>query len=71
MSIHINELKVRAELISRRGTWKEIAERSGVSYSWISKFANGHIPNPGMRTLNRIHDGLRQVRRPTKDTAHA
>lgn len=44
----------------RRGDWAEIAAGSGVSYSWLSKFANGHIPNPGFATLCKLHDYLKQ-----------
>jgi len=46
---------VRAALEQRRGDWQTIAKESGVSYSWISKFVNGHIPNPGFTTLKDLH----------------
>jgi transcriptional regulator with XRE-family HTH domain len=46
---------VRAALEQRRGEWQTIAKESGVSYSWISKFVNGHIPNPGFGTLKDLH----------------
>ena len=32
-----------------------MAKESGVSYSWISKFMNGHIDNPGFTTLKELH----------------
>ena len=31
-----------------------VAERAGVSYSWLSKFANGRIRNPGFETLTKL-----------------
>ena len=49
------ESEVRALLQARKGDWKSIAEQSGTSYSWVSKFMNGHIPNPGFRTLSDLH----------------
>ena len=45
-------------LEARRGQWQDIAKESGVSYSWLSKFANGHIPNPGYATLCKLHVAL-------------
>lgn len=47
-------------LNSRRGEWQQIAADplSGVSYSWLSKFANGHIENPGYVTLRTLRDYL-------------
>lgn len=37
-----------------RGNWPEIAASAEVSYSWLSKFANNHIPNPGVVTLDKL-----------------
>lgn len=52
------ELELRARLIECRGEWQVVAKDSGVSHSWISKFVNGHIPNPGYRTLSRLQEYL-------------
>ncbi|MDB5730731.1 MAG: hypothetical protein JWQ03_626 [Variovorax sp.] len=53
------DAQVLALLIARKGDWKRIAEESDtVSYSWISKFANGHIPNAGVDTLRKLRDWL-------------
>lgn len=42
-------------LQARKGDWKRIADESKVvSYSWISKFVNGHIPNAGVATLKEL-----------------
>jgi transcriptional regulator with XRE-family HTH domain len=49
------DIDVRAALDQRRGDWQLVARGSGVSYSWISKFMNGHIPNPGFTTLKELH----------------
>lgn len=57
---HLFDSQLKALLVRRRGDWAEIAAGSGVSYSWLSKFANGHIPNPGFATLCKLHDYLKQ-----------
>ena len=57
MSIQL-DTDVRAALMRRRGNWQTVAKESGVSYSWISKFVNGHIQNPGFATLKDLHKYL-------------
>ena len=57
---HLFDSQLKALLVRRRGDLAEIAAGSGVSYSWLSKFANGHIPNPGFATLCKLHDYLKQ-----------
>lgn len=52
------DTEVRGLLIARRGGWKRIAERAGVSHSWISKFVNGRIANPGFATLRDLQADL-------------
>lgn len=49
---------VLTKLEARRGDWQSIARTSGVSYSWLSKFANGHIGNPGYSTLKKLMEAL-------------
>jgi transcriptional regulator with XRE-family HTH domain len=49
---------VRAALVRNKGEWQTIADESGVSYSWLSKFVNGHIDNPGYMTLKKLHEYL-------------
>lgn len=53
--------EVRAALDRRRGEWRELAVRSGVSYSWIGKFMNHRIPNPGVETLRMLRSHLVQA----------
>jgi transcriptional regulator with XRE-family HTH domain len=52
------DIAVRDALQARKGDWQRIASESGVSYSWLSKFVNGHIDNPGFGTLKRLHEHL-------------
>lgn len=57
MDIILDE-QVRAALKARKGDWLRIAEQADVSHSWLSKFVNGHIDNPGFATLKRLHQYL-------------
>ena len=58
--------KIKDLLNAKRGDWPQIASASGVSYSWLSKFVNGHIPNPGYTTLVKLHECLKSQRSPRK-----
>jgi transcriptional regulator with XRE-family HTH domain len=51
---------VRRLIDLHRGQWKAIEQATGVSYSWLSKFARGKITNPGYATLKRLHVLLRE-----------
>lgn len=52
------DTEVRNLLQAKRGDWQDIAKRADVSHSWLSKFVNGRIANPGYGTLKRLHDVL-------------
>ena len=57
--------RLKSALEQRRGEWPAIANGSNVSYSWLSKFVNGHIPNPGYTTLKGLHEYLsKQKKKP-------
>ncbi len=68
MNIDLDQ-KVLALLELRRGEWQAVATKSGVSYSWLSKFANGHIDNPGLTTLKKLHVALTAKRTTTAQEA--
>jgi len=70
MAINLDS-KVLSMLNAKKGDWQAISEAAGVSYSWLSKFANGHIPNPGYVTLRKLHDTLSSKRRATPTTEGA
>lgn len=46
------------EIIRRKvkdtGGYKRMAELSGVSESWLAKFANGKIPNPTVDSIDKL-----------------
>lgn len=50
--------QVRRLLNSRKGQWKVIAAATGISYSWVAKFAQGHISNPGYQRLRNLRNHL-------------
>lgn len=52
---------VISELQHRKGDWVSIASDAGVSYSWLTKFANNKIPNPGFVTIDRLHKLLKKA----------
>ncbi len=52
--------EVRQLLGARKGDWQKVAEAADVSYSWLSKFVNGHIDNPGYGTLKKLHAYLQE-----------
>lgn len=54
------DTEVRRLLGTRKGDWQVVAAQTGVSYSWLSKFFNGHIDNPGYATLKSLHEYLSQ-----------
>lgn len=64
------DTQVRTLLEQRRGDWLTLAKAAEVSHSWISKFVNGRIPNPGYATLVRLHECLTS-KRATKKAAAA
>jgi len=56
--------EVRAKLEHCRGNWTQVAERSGVSHSWISQFTRRVITNPtigNLQSINRACDEVLQV----------
>ena len=57
-----NEIEqLRAKLKANRsniGSYRLFAERCAVGESWLYKFVQGRIPNPGKRLLGAIRQGL-------------
>lgn len=52
------EDELKTLLKARRNDWRDIIALSNVSYSWLWKFVNGDIPNPGVQTLRDVRDAL-------------
>jgi hypothetical protein len=49
---------VKKRLMARKGDWLEISKSAGISYSWIVKFADDQITNPGYLTLLKLRSHL-------------
>lgn len=52
------------ELQSRKGQWREIARQMDPEtpesyYSWLTKLAQGTIPDPSVNRVQRLYDFLR------------
>lgn len=56
------DAEVKTLLEGRQSDWAVIAEKAGVSHSWIFKFVKYGIENPGYRTLLRIHKAVKDTR---------
>lgn len=55
---------VKRGVVRERGRLRELAEASGVSYSWLTKMSAGRFAevNVGMKTLQRVAAGLAKLR---------
>lgn len=45
---------IRESLQSRRGDWPLICSTTGLSYWWLTKFAQGRIREPGLSKIERL-----------------
>ena len=52
---------LKALLREKRGRFDEISRKAGMSKSWLSKFANDMIPNPGITSLKKLKGALDAV----------
>lgn len=51
----ILNLSKKLQMTAKRyGRYRFVAEKSGVSYEWLAKFANGRIPNPGIESIDKL-----------------
>ncbi|MBU2774794.1 helix-turn-helix domain-containing protein [Acidithiobacillus ferrooxidans] len=53
MNMSLSSQAIR-RLLAAKGSWVSIALATGVSYSWLCKFAHGRIPNPSVQRIERI-----------------
>ena len=61
----------REELNARRGDWPAVAEATGLSYSWVCKFARGRYRNPGIAHVQALADHFAANPRPQSKRAPA
>lgn len=46
--------RIRSELQARRGDWPALCTTLGLSYWWLTKFAQGRIREPGLSKIERL-----------------
>jgi transcriptional regulator with XRE-family HTH domain len=56
--------ELRARLIAERGKYRQVCEASGLTTSWLSKFASGTISNPTVSNLDRLARALDALNHP-------
>lgn len=56
--------ELRARLVAQRGKYRKISDASGLTDSWLSKFANEAIQNPTVSKLDRLARALDDIERP-------
>jgi hypothetical protein len=47
---------VRDELVARKGDWPDICRQTEISYSWLTKFAQARLENPGAARLEKLQE---------------
>jgi len=58
---------VLTELRDRKGYWPAIAARTKLQYSWLTKLAQGGIPEPGVNKIQKLADFFRAHSRELTD----
>lgn len=51
------------ELQARKGEWPRIASETDLDYSWLTKLAQGRIPDPGVNKVERLAFYFKGARR--------
>lgn len=46
--------QIRTSLQARKGGWPAICSHTGLSYWWLTKFAQGRICDPGLSKIERL-----------------
>lgn len=47
------------ELECRKGTWPAIAKETELEYSWLTKLAQGRIPDPSVNKIQKLANHFR------------
>lgn len=67
--MNINIEKLRADVAALKGRLPELAAKSGLSYSWLCKFAAGRQLNPTMTSIEKLSAALVQMGEPLESKA--
>ncbi len=60
----INFIKQRLD--ECKGNWPAVCEQTGLDYSWLTKFAQGKIPNPGFAKVQTLAAHFATTKRTNK-----
>lgn len=52
---------VVTELNNRKGSWRSLAKKAGVSYSFVAHIASGHTPDPRISGVQKVYDVLKDT----------
>lgn len=63
--------ETRARLVKFHGRYPEIGKSAGLSYSWLTKFAQGRALNPTMRNLEPLISALDKLEEQQKEAVAA
>jgi transcriptional regulator with XRE-family HTH domain len=66
MKINAQEIieSQRVRIKALRGRLVLFAKEPGLDISWVSKYANGHIPNPGIKKIQAVEEALIRFGKP-------
>jgi len=54
---------VQNSLKSSKGNWRVVCADTGLDYSWLTKLAQGRIPNPSVHKIQTLADYFKKSRR--------
>jgi len=54
---------VQIRLQESKGSWRSVCIDTGLDYSWLTKLAQGRIPNPSVHKIQTLHDYFKKPRR--------
>ena len=63
MDIRTRIAELRAYVRNHDLSQEKLAREAGISYSWLSKFAQGQIDNPRADSIARLEDFWRKEQR--------
>lgn len=57
----LEETRARLDALPRGTTLTEVHKGCGVSIAWLSRFASGKMPNPGVIQVEKLCEYLRGI----------
>jgi transcriptional regulator with XRE-family HTH domain len=60
-AVSLHEYVVK-RLLASKGTWRVVAEDSGVSRRTLEKIARGEVKDPGVLTVQKLADYFRSTK---------